>query len=142
MKRVLFTFILTLCATTFCMGKNLSSHITAFYKTYLTNVLTDITNGKNNDICDIYLTKEARDQVKELIRKTGADPIIRAQDANKTAVKTVHVEQLKDDCYLVTYLWDMNNSNSITKIPLKAKIIDGRCKITYFAPEPLETIEE
>lgn len=141
MKRVFFTFILTLCTTTICMA-DCPAQIKAFYKTYLTNVLYEITSTKNDALCKEYLTKEAIAQVDELVKKTGADPIIRAQDTNATAVQTLNVKQIEDNCYIVSYLWNKNDSSSITKIPLKAQMFDGRCKITYFAPEPLETIEE
>lgn len=134
MKRVLFTCILTLSVATICRA-DCRSQIESFYKNYLINVATEISNTKNEALCKRYLTPTALEQVAKLIKATGSDPIIRAQYSNKTAVETVAVTNLEGDNYMVSYLWDKDDTKNVTKIPIKAMMVDGQCKITYFAPD-------
>lgn len=131
MKRLMYTFILILSFNTICV-KACQKEIKTFYITYLTNVLHD--SSKNKVLCKKYLTEELLAKVQRVTNATDADPIIQAQDANIDAIETINIEKLKNDWYIVSYLWNKKDSSTLTRIHLKAQNIDGNCKITYISP--------
>lgn len=131
MKRYLFILIFILGFHAIGMSACLEQ-IKSFYTAYLTNVLRD--NSKNEALCRKYLTKELLDKLQRVGNATGGDPVIRAQDANMDAIETLNVENLTGGWYMVSYLWDKKDTNSITKIPVNAQNMDGECKITYITP--------
>lgn len=131
MKRYLFILIFILGFH--AIGRSVClEQIKSFYTAYLTNVLRD--NSKNEALCRKYLTKELLDKLQRVGNATGGDPVIRAQDANMDAIETLNVEKLTGGWYMVSYLWDKKDTNSITMIPVKAQNMDGECKITYITP--------
>lgn len=131
MKRLMFAFIFVLSVNTICAGACIEE-IKTFYTTYLTNKLHD--DSKNEVLCKKHFTEEMFSKFLRLVNATDADPVIRAQDANTDAIETINVERLEEDWYLVSYLWNKNDSSTLTKIPLKAQNIEGNCKITYITP--------
>jgi hypothetical protein len=98
----------------------------------MNNVLHD--DSKNIALCETYLTEEQIEKVNRLKYATGADPVIRAQDATKDAIETLLVENLTDRWYMVTYFWRHEDSSTAIEIPLRAQNIDGVCKITNIIP--------
>lgn len=131
MKRFVTIFIFALCFHTVCLSTCLEE-IKTFYTAYLTKVLHD--DSKNETLCRTYLTDGLAAKVQRMRNATGADPIIRAQDVNTDAIETIAVKQLAKDWYLVSYLWNKEDSTTLTEIPLKAQNIGGKCKITYITP--------
>lgn len=130
MKKVTAVLLL-LCCNYVCIGA-CSTTTKEFYRSYLNNFLQD--DSKNVVLCEIYLTEELIYKVDRLTSATGADPIIRGQDATKDAIETLSVEELGDDWYLVKYLFRKGDKNTLVEIPLKAQNVNGKCKITYITP--------
>lgn len=106
--------------------------IKTFYTTYLKNVLEN--DSQNAELCKNWMTKALIAKIERVGAATGADPVIRAQDANEDAIETLTVKPLGDDWYMVTYLWKKGDASTITEIPLKTQQVDGVCKITYITP--------
>ena len=69
-------------------------------------------------------------RVAEVIEKTYADPIIRAQDVSADGITTLSVKPIEDNWYMVSYYWNKNDKSSLIQIPIEAHEIDGECKIT------------
>lgn len=131
MKRFLLSLLLIICFNTLCVGA-CPEQIKTFYTTYLKNILQD--NSQNEALCKTYLTEELLEKVKRLVNATGADPIIRAQDASLDAIETLNIKFLSKNWYLVSYYWDKKDSKTLTEIPIKTRDIDGKCKITFITP--------
>lgn len=130
-KKFLFISILSLCFSAICSGACLDE-IKTFYTSYMMNVLNG--NSKNEALCETYLTDELSAKIQRMINVSGVDPIIRSQDVNSDAIKTLNVRKIADDWYMVSYLWNEKNNATLTKIPLKVKIVNGKCKIAYITP--------
>ena len=104
-----------------------------FYRGYTASILSD-SHSSGLDM-EKYLTKRLIEKIARIRNVTGADPIIRAQDFNETAFKTLKVDSLGDNWYMVNYKWNMNDDGSTTNIPLKVVLLDGRYMIDYITPE-------
>lgn len=132
MKRnIILTVVLLLCFSFKGYSGDLEE-IKNFYRKYMIHVLEYYS--RNEALCKNYLTDEMISKVKRMSDATGGDPIIRAQDMDSVAIKTLNVRKLSDDWYMVSYLWNENDSTDITEIPLKVKHINGKCKIAYITP--------
>lgn len=132
MKKIIFTLSILLCFVTICHAQ-CEEQIKKFYTSYLSTRLYDVTKGK--PLLKKSLTEEMLAKFQRMSNATGADPFSRAQDMTDDGINTVHVKSLGDNWYMVSYLWDKNDSTTITEIPLKAHDIDGHCKITYLTNE-------
>lgn len=130
MKKFLTALIL-LCLSSACMAA-CPEQIKEFYTAYLSNILRN--DSGNAALCKTFFTEELIDKVDRVGNATGADPVIRAQDANEDTIETLSVRDLGDDWYMVSYLWKKGDKGTLTEIPLKAQMIDGNCKITYITP--------
>ena len=130
-KKFLFISILSLCFSAICSGACLDE-IKTFYTSYMMNVLNG--NSKNEALCKTYLTDELSAKIQRMINVSGVDPIIRSQDVNSDAIKTLNVRKIADDWYMVSYLWNEKDSTTIIKIPLKVEKVDEKCKIAYITP--------
>ena len=130
MLRSLLTIMLPVLA--FCTELHADSlRIKSFYNEYMSNVM----EGRDNDsLCRSYMSENLIMKLKHITETTGADPIIRAQDMNDDALKTLSVKDLGDDWYMVEYRWDEDRPETVTRIPLKAVKEDGRCSIVYIVP--------
>lgn len=132
MKRnFILTVILLLCFSIKGYSGDLEE-IKNFYRRYMVNVLED--NSNNGTLCQTYLTDEMISKVQRMRNASGGDPIIRAQDMNSDAIKTLDIRKISDDWYIVSFLWKENDSTTLTEIPLKVKHINGKCKIAYITP--------
>lgn len=98
--------------------------------------MMNVLNGNSNNeaLCKKYLTEGLAAKIQRMINTSGVDPIIRSQDVNADAIKTLAVRTIVSDWYMVSYLWNEKDSTTLTEIPLKAQSIDGKCKIVYITP--------
>lgn len=131
MKKIIFTFTLLLCFSINCFGI-CTEQIKRFYIVYLTSVLYD--NIDTRALKKDYLTEEMLAKAQRLENGTGGDAIIRAQDTTEHSISTLKVTNLRNNWYMVSYLWNKNDSTTLINIPLKAQDIEGHCKITYITP--------
>lgn len=131
MKRFLFISILSLCFSEICSSACLDE-IRTFYTSYMMNLLNDDSN--NRTLCKMYLTDGLIAKVQRMGNTNGVDPIIRSQDVNDDAVRTLNVGKITDNWYMVSYLWNEKDSTTVIKIPLKVENVDGKCKIAYITP--------
>lgn len=130
MKRILPLLLFScLCGP---VRADCTGQIRAFYTAYLTHVLHD--GSRNEALCGRYLTPELIAKVQRMAAATGGDPIIRAQDANEDALATLRVKALGEDWYMVSYRWNGDDPETVCEIPVKARTVDGRCRITYITP--------
>lgn len=130
-RRFLFISILWLCFDTLCSSACLDD-VKTFYRGYMMNFLT--VDSNNDSLCKKFLTEGLIAKTKRMSNATGVNPIIRSQDVNEDAIKTLAVRRVADDWYMVSYLWNEKDSTTLTEIPLKAQSIDGKCKIVYITP--------
>lgn len=130
-RKILFISILSLCFSTICSSACLDE-VKTFYTSYMMNVLNG--NSNNEALCKKYLTEGLAAKIQRMINTSGVDPIIRSQDVNADAIKTLAVRTIISDWYMVSYLWNEKDSTTLTEIPLKAQSIDGKCKIVYITP--------
>lgn len=96
------------------------------------NLLND--NSKNRALCERCLTDGLLTKVQRMVNISGVDPIIRSQDINSDAIRTLNVKNIIDNWYMVSYLWNEKDSTTIIKIPLKVEKVDEKCKIAYITP--------
>lgn len=132
MKKLIAVLILLSGFDSVC-ASDCSEQIKIFYKAYLTNILED--SSRNTDLCKTWFTPALIEKVGRMGNATGADPVIRAQDANEDAIETLRVSKLTDGWYLVGYLWKQGDDATLMEIPVQAQEADGRCRITYITPE-------
>lgn len=130
-RSFLFTIVLLICSCLTGYSEDLEE-IKNFYKKYMINVLE--YNSNNETLCKTYMTDEMISKVQRMGNASGGNPIIRAQDMNSDAIKTLDVRKISDDWYMVSYLWKEKDSTTLTEIPLKVKHINGKCKIAYITP--------
>lgn len=130
MKRIL---LLLLFSGLWLTGRaECPEQIRAFYAAYLSNVLHG--SDGNDALCARYLTPELVAKVERMGRATGADPVIRAQDATEDAVATLSVKALGGDWYRVTYRWKKEDPGTVVEIPLRARSVGGECRIDCITP--------
>ena len=130
-RRFIFISVLLFCFSTVCSGACIDE-IKTFYASYMTNILN--VDSTNEALCRKYLTEELAAKLQRMRNATGGDPIIRAQDMNSDALKTLNVREIADDWYMVSYLWNEKDSASLVEIPLKVGCVNEKCKIVYITP--------
>lgn len=131
MRRFLFIAVLLMFFNA-VYSETCLEEVKTFYKGYMMNFLD--VDSDNDSLCEMFLTEGMIAKARRMRYATGGDPIIRAQDVNEDAIKTLAVRRAADDWYLVSYLWNEKDSTTLTEIPLKAQSIDGMCKIVYITP--------
>ena len=135
-RKLLFIPVLWLCCSSICSGACIDE-VRTFYTNYMTNLLNV---GSNNEaLCKKYLTEELAAKLHRMAYATGGNPIIRAQDVNSDAIKTLNVREIADDWCMVSYLWDKKDSTSLVEIPLKVGYVNDQCKIVYITPIESDT---
>lgn len=102
-RKLLFISVLWLCCSAICSGACIDE-VRTFYTNYMTNLLN--VDSHNEAPCKKYLTEELAAKLQRMVYATGSNPIIRAQDVNSDAIKTLNVREIADDWYMVSYLWD------------------------------------
>lgn len=108
--------------------------IKEFYKAYATNILSS-QYQLNDSLFRKYLTKRLIGKIDRLRTAIDADPIIRAQDFNERALKTLNAWHLEGEWYMVNYVWNVNQDSVGINIPLKVIDLDGQYLIDYITPE-------
>lgn len=103
----------------------------------MTNFLN--VDSSNEALCKKYLTDGLVVKLQRMRNATGGDPVVRAQDMNSDAIKTLNVREIADDWYMVSYLWNERDSTSLVEIPLKVGHVNGQCKIVYITPIESDT---
>ena len=107
-----------------------------FYLQYMSNIEGKFDSQKEKALQEIYLTETlVKKSIPEMIERTGANPIIRAQDMNKTGIETLAVKSLGNNWYMVSYYWKKGDESTLTQIPLKTTGAGNKCKICYITPE-------
>ena len=135
-RKLLFIQVLWLCCGLICSGACIDE-VRTFYTNYMTNLLN--VDSHNEALCKKYLTEELAAKLHRMAYATGSNPIIRAQDVNSDAIKTLNVREITDDWYMVSYLWDEKDSTSLVEIPLKVGYVNDQCKIVYITPIESDT---
>lgn len=130
-RKLLFIPVLWLCCGLICSGACIDE-VRTFYTNYMTNFLN--VDSNNEALCKKYLTEELAAKLQRMVYATGVNPIIRAQDVNSDAIKTLNVREIADDWYMVSYLWNKKDSTSLVEIPLKVGYVNDQCKIVYITP--------
>lgn len=135
-RKLLFISVLWLGCSVICSGACIDE-VRTFYTNYMTNFLN--VDSNNEALCKKYLTEELAAKLHRMAYATGGNPIIRAQDVNSDAIKTLNVREIADDWYMVSYLWDEKDSTSLVEIPLKVGYVNDQCKIVYITPIESDT---
>lgn len=106
-----------------------------FYLQYMTNIESRFDSQKDKTLKEIYLTETlVKKSIPDMIERTDIDPIIRAQDMNKTGIETLAVRSLGNDWYMVSYYWKKGDESTLTQIPIKTTGSGDNCKICYITP--------
>lgn len=95
-RRFIFISVLLFCFSTVCSGACIDE-IKTFYASYMTNILN--VDSTNEALCRKYLTEELAAKLQRMRNATGGDPIIRAQDMNSDAIKTLNVREIAELVY-------------------------------------------
>lgn len=132
--KVLLLVLCTLCLSA-CRNTDQGTceeQIKTFYTAYITNVLHE--SSKNDSLCKTYMTKAMQAKRHRQSLAINADPVIRAQDTNTDAIKTLKVQHLTHNWYMVSYLWNLHDSTSTIQIPIQVAPTKGRYLIAYITP--------
>lgn len=127
MKKIVITYLFCLCAMV-ANAANYSEQIRAFYKTYLYNTMM---GDSNVALCKRNLTSTLIDKMERVTYITGADAIIRAQDATSDMIESLTVRALGNDWYMVSYYGSKDYSTERVEIPLKME----HDLIAYIVPQ-------
>lgn len=107
--------------------------IQAFYTAYMGNLL-DGDCLKNKELCESCMTRALIRKIQRISSATGVDAVIRSQDINEDAIRSLSVRSLGDDWYMVRYLWDKDDAKTATEIPLKVLSTGDAWQIVYITP--------
>lgn len=129
MKRLAAVLIALCCLHSVSRGA-CPERIREFYAAYLTDFLQD--GSRREALCREFLTPELIARMERVGKATGGDPVIRAQDTAPDAVRTLSITELSGDWYMVAYR--TREGGTPVEIPLKAREVDGACKIVYITP--------
>lgn len=104
----------------------------SFYEEYITNILEG-RDSANKKLMKEYMVLSLFERIPEMIRNSGADPVLRAQDVNEEMLKSLEVKRLdKPGWYMVSYSWD---GSKVTSVPVKVAREGDVVKIKYIVPE-------
>ena len=106
-----------------------------FYVTYTTYWLSPSSEKKSDSLVRKYLTKNLIEKVDRMGKTTGSVPIVRAQDFREDVIKTISVNHLSDNWYMVGYTWTAFNGTTQTNIPVRVTKINNQYMIDYITPE-------
>lgn len=104
----------------------------SFYTKYITNILEN-KDKANNALMGEYFLPVLIGEVEEMSECSGADNVIRAQDASKEMLNTLEVNSLGNDWYMVSYKTAWCN----TEIPVKVTHRNGKRLMEYIMPETM-----
>ncbi|MGL4993248.1 MAG: hypothetical protein ACRC6R_03805, partial [Bacteroidales bacterium] len=132
LHRVIIVFLTMACSYGQLNSSICSKQIKAFYLSYMNISWSD--NISRELLLREHINSGLAKRMDRISYATGSDPIIRAQDISDDGKETLRVDELGDDWYMVSYLWNKSDSSSLVSIPLKSKLSDGQCKISYITP--------
>ena len=96
MKRICIIFLLFLNLSLYASPTFLEN----FYKAYMQNMLTG-HDGENIELCKQYMPLSLMQKMQRVSEVIDCDAIIRSQDVNENAIRTLSVEDIGNDWYLV-----------------------------------------
>ena len=126
--------LLILLALTFFISHNAQadSHwLKSFYEAYMTNVMEGADNA---GLCRLYMQEGLVKKLQRVTTATGADAVLRSQDVNVDALRTLSVIDIGNDWYMVEYRWDEDRPETEIRIPVKSMAEEDRCVIAYIVP--------
>lgn len=97
-----------------------------FYIAYMQNA-EKMMNESNIALKQAYMSTQLIDKIETETEKTDADAVIMAQDVSQYGIKSLTVEPLKADWYLVRYKFSADSKE--IEISVKACDCDGEFKI-------------
>lgn len=104
-----------------------------FYKAYMQNMLTG-HDSANVELCEQYMQLSLMQKMQRVSEVIDCDAIIHSQDVNECAIKTLSVEDIGNDWYLVVYFWKESDVKTKISIPVKLTRVDNREFIDYITP--------
>lgn len=104
-----------------------------FYKAYMQNMLTG-HDSANVELCEQYMRLSLIKKMQRVSEVIDCDAIIHSQDVNECAIKTLSVEDIGNDWYLVVYFWKESDVKTKISIPVKLTTVDNREFIDYITP--------
>ncbi len=126
----IFLTVLLVCVSLTARADD-PGRIRAFYEAYMRNML-DGKDARNRELCGQYMTRSLIRKMARASAATNFDNIIRGQDMNETAIRTLTVTPLGDDRYSVCYLWYADDPAS--KIEIRVKAAGDPCRIVDIGP--------
>ncbi len=105
---------------------NCGAAVKNFYVAYMQNA-DQMKDGANIDLKQTYMTSAVLDKIAQETERTDADAVIMAQDVSQYGIKSLTVEELEDDWYVVMYNFSADSNE--TMIYIKACNCDGEFKI-------------
>ena len=136
-KENLTKLLLLFVASLFCVNYTFAIEVQddirmlkSFYTKYITNILEN-KDKENNALMGEYFLPVLIGEVEEMGERSGADNVIRAQDATKDMLSSLDVNPLGNDWYMVSYKTVWRN----TEIPVKVTHHNGKRLIEYIMPD-------
>lgn len=97
--------------------------------------MMNLMKGEDNaELCRRYMREGLVKKLGRVSTATGADAVIRSQDVNEDALKTLSVTDIDNDWHMVEYRWDEDRPETEIRIPVKSIAEGGRCTIVYIVP--------
>lgn len=138
-KENLTKLLLLFVASLFCINYLFAAEVLddvrmlkSFYTKYITNILEN-KDKANNALMGEYFLPVLIGEVQEMNEHSGADNVIRAQDASKEMLNTLAVSSLGNGWYMVSYKTVWRN----TEIPVKVTHHNGKRLIEYIMPDTI-----
>ena len=110
-----------------------TSILNSFYTQYIKNMIEDKDNA-NVALMKQYFSPEAIEQAEDMIVKSDADGILRAQDVNKYMLESLQIVPLGNEWFMVSYQWN-EKSDSKVQIPVKMSNETGKFLVKYIVPD-------
>lgn len=107
--------------------------VKGFYQTYMINgASSDLRKSHDTEkmLEEKYFTKRLIEKNRRMVFSSGGNPVVRAQDYDEGADKTVDVKYLGDGWCMVSYGWDKR-----INIPVKVIRSNGQIMIDYITPD-------
>lgn len=124
--------LLILCALIFIANLNAhaDSHwLKSFYEAYMANI---VKGEDNDDLCRMYMQEGLMKKLRRVSVVTGVDAVIRGQDVNEDAMRTLSVLDLDNGWHIVGYRWNEDRSETEIRIPVKST--EKGDSIAYIVP--------
>lgn len=107
--------------------------LTGFYRKYISIFLTTCRPEPLDSLLETVLTPACSEKLDGMGYAVGADPVIRAQDSNEEALRSLSVRNVQGLWYEVSYAWTKNEP--CTRIPVRLTEDGSAWKILYITPD-------